>query len=77
MILVGSLIAANGVDIVDAVPDHFAVLANSHCVGDRIFDALPPSVCLNEGFEWTPVFSPTGVVLTDEGAANPATIRRK
>lgn len=77
MIQVGSLIAANGVDIVDAVPDHLAVLANSHCVGDRIFDALPPSVCLNEGFEWTPVFSPTGVVLTEDGASNSAADRRK
>lgn len=66
MIQIGSLIASTRVNIVSSVPGDLSACVMSPCVGDRIFDNVPPSVSLlgDDHSSGDQTFSVTSLVLT-------------
>lgn len=65
MIEIGALIATTGVRVVDAEYGDLSACIMTHCVGDRIFNAVPASINLmDDNGIAVPTFSVTSVVLS-------------
>lgn len=64
MIAIGSLITSAGVEIVDAEIGDLSACLMTQCMGDRIFDSVPPSMGLYDGAGFDATFSVTSKVLS-------------